>query len=264
MTGIRTLSKRTGISPRSIRTCLDRLMSTHEIILEATHLYTLITLCNYETYQDSDSSTDTAPTQHRHSTDTQIDTQIDTAIDTQNDTPVSVPETQQQRSIHGVTNMRIDTVTDTDTDTQIDKPQKQKLQKNDTQLRSKENKKERKQKNSVYDVAVHDSFKRCLEFFPEELWPDTEARKEKWLDTIDKLHRIDGVTFEQIENVVRYTREDEFWSHHFLAITKLRNVNKDGVKYIKVFSQHIRKKRDGKQSRLTEVTNSIRQSDPGL
>jgi len=51
ITGRNSLSKDTGISVRSIRTCIERLKSTNEITIKSTNKYTIITICNYDLYQ---------------------------------------------------------------------------------------------------------------------------------------------------------------------------------------------------------------------
>ena len=51
VTGRKELSVITGISERSIRTCLSRLIDTGEIITKSTNKFTVITICNYEKYQ---------------------------------------------------------------------------------------------------------------------------------------------------------------------------------------------------------------------
>jgi hypothetical protein len=58
---------------------------------------------------------------------------------------------------------------------------------------------------------------------------------EKSLDIFDKLMRIDGYTKDQIMQAIKFGRGDPFWSSNFLSPQKLRNKNKDGVKYIDVF-----------------------------
>ena len=47
ITGRKKLSSKTGISERSIRTCLERLVKSGEITIEATNKFTIITVCNY-------------------------------------------------------------------------------------------------------------------------------------------------------------------------------------------------------------------------
>lgn len=51
VTSLRQLSKSTGISFQSVRTCLARLEATHSITQQSTHRNTLITICKYECYQ---------------------------------------------------------------------------------------------------------------------------------------------------------------------------------------------------------------------
>lgn len=53
ITGIKSLSANTGISAQSVRTCIERLKSTHEITIQSTNKYSIINICNYEHYQDS-------------------------------------------------------------------------------------------------------------------------------------------------------------------------------------------------------------------
>lgn len=53
----------TGLSLRSIRTCLERLKTTGEVTVQTTNRYSIITLCNYDIYNpitnNSDTPTDT-------------------------------------------------------------------------------------------------------------------------------------------------------------------------------------------------------------
>ena len=58
ITGRHALSMQTGISERSCRTCLERLKTTKEIAIITTNRYTLITVLNYDTYQDRNDRAD--------------------------------------------------------------------------------------------------------------------------------------------------------------------------------------------------------------
>lgn len=53
VTTLPTISKETGISIQTIRTCLYRLESTGVITNESTNQYRIITVCKYESYQDT-------------------------------------------------------------------------------------------------------------------------------------------------------------------------------------------------------------------
>ena len=65
---LRLLTKATGISEKSIRTCLARLQRTGEIsyLPGVAHKQNVITLCNYDSYQAAKISTNTVLTQERH------------------------------------------------------------------------------------------------------------------------------------------------------------------------------------------------------
>jgi hypothetical protein len=57
VTGRKQLSEDLGISEQSIRTSLKRLKSTNEITIKPTNKFSIITICNYSTYQDSKKET---------------------------------------------------------------------------------------------------------------------------------------------------------------------------------------------------------------
>ena len=47
------LARETKLSEQEIRTCLDRLKSTSELTIQSTNRQTVITLCNYDSYQST-------------------------------------------------------------------------------------------------------------------------------------------------------------------------------------------------------------------
>lgn len=57
VTSLKSLSMETGISVQTIRTCLGKLKSTQEITSESTNKYRIITICNYDSYQDGQTTT---------------------------------------------------------------------------------------------------------------------------------------------------------------------------------------------------------------
>lgn len=59
VTGLTTLSRKVGISVRSVRTCLNRLKSTGEIAIKSTNKYSIITILKYDTYNDLTNNNDT-------------------------------------------------------------------------------------------------------------------------------------------------------------------------------------------------------------
>ena len=59
ITGLNSLHKNTGISVRSLRTCINRLKSTGEITVKTTNRHSIITICNYDLYNPIINGSDT-------------------------------------------------------------------------------------------------------------------------------------------------------------------------------------------------------------
>lgn len=79
------LHRETGISPRSIRTCIERLKSTNEITIKTSSKGSVITLTNYDKYQSpifetdqqTDQQTDQRATSKRPASDQQTTSSIE-------------------------------------------------------------------------------------------------------------------------------------------------------------------------------------------
>jgi len=54
ITGRNTLSKTTGLSVQSVRTCLERLKSTNEITIKSTNKFSIITILKFDDYQQDE------------------------------------------------------------------------------------------------------------------------------------------------------------------------------------------------------------------
>ena len=87
----------------------------------------------------------------------------------------------------------------------------------------------------VYSDTVKKSFNYFLDLFPEKYQPKSTAQKNKWMDCLDKIERIDEYDLREVYLVVKKMRQDDFWQNNFLSILKLRNTDKNGVKYIDRF-----------------------------
>lgn len=97
-----------------------------------------------------------------------------------------------------------------------------------------------KNNDNIYPFNYSELVVKCYEsvviLFDEKLQPKTKTQQKKWLDTIDKLNRLDGYNPRQVYYITRETLKDDFWRKNFNSINKLRLINKEGVKYIDVFS----------------------------
>jgi hypothetical protein len=88
----------------------------------------------------------------------------------------------------------------------------------------------------LYSDEIKNFTGSLTSFFPKDLVNRISKNdKWQWVDTIDKLIRIDKYDKETIEKAVKLARDDNFWSKNFLSLCKLRKPNKDGVKHINVF-----------------------------
>jgi len=177
ITSFATIQAETGLSTQSARTCIKRLISTSTITSEPTSKYTMITLCNYESYQTE------KPRANK-----------------QANKQANKPTTSDQQ-----TNNKPTTTTNKD-----------KNLNNGNKIKNKE-------------------YVPIIEFFKKSIPPTftiTDKQISSWNDTIDKLIRIDKKTLAEIESVIKFARESDFWCDNFLSITKLRKKSKStGYKY---------------------------------
>lgn len=78
ITGLHSLKRDTGISTRTLRTCLERLKSTGEITSKTTNKFRIITIVKYEDYQSkkekTTSKTTSKTTNNRQANDNQTTT----------------------------------------------------------------------------------------------------------------------------------------------------------------------------------------------
>lgn len=95
--------------------------------------------------------------------------------------------------------------------------------------------------NSETSDLVLKCYENVVGLFPEKFRPNTEAEKFKWLETIERLNRLDGYNPRQVFYITKQTLLDDFWRTNFYTIHKLRKKNKEGVKYIDVFASRFAK-----------------------
>lgn len=91
-------------------------------------------------------------------------------------------------------------------------------------------------KEKEYSQDVHNCYVSCLTFFSNDLLPDYKEANN-WLDAVDKLNRLDGLSFDDIIVLTKAARSDKFWRKNFLSLVKLRRKDKDKIPYWKVFKE---------------------------
>jgi hypothetical protein len=102
-----------------------------------------------------------------------------------------------------------------------------------------EDESEDESEKELYNQEVFDCYEKCLQHFPDTLRPRTDSIKLSWLDTIDKLNRIDKLPFDFIYEIVEKARSDSFWMNNFMSVTKLRMKNKEQIPYFVVFYEKL-------------------------
>ena len=74
VTGRKQLCLETGLSEQTVRTCLQRLEDTGEIIRKSTNKFSIVTICNYDTYQYEDNAINQQSTNNQPTTNQQLTT----------------------------------------------------------------------------------------------------------------------------------------------------------------------------------------------
>lgn len=128
------------------------------------------------------------------------------------------------------------------------------------QVQEEEQEKVKSKKPKVFSLDVEDCYYNLLQFFNDSEHPDTDKIIEGWKDTIDKLNRIDGLTFQDITHLVHLIKSDDFWSSNFQSVNKLRKKNKEGIIYWKYFYNKF--KNNNKKTVNYEQLAEIRRQHP--
>lgn len=102
VTGRGSLIVETGISERTIRTCLQKLQETGEITVEASNRFSLITICNYDSYQEREIESVQQTSNQRPTTDQQTSTTkeyIDSSVEESNKTKITRPKKTKEEVV---------------------------------------------------------------------------------------------------------------------------------------------------------------------
>lgn len=92
------------------------------------------------------------------------------------------------------------------------------LDKNNTSDKSPEKKSIEPSDNAIEQATLLYDLHLCID--PGYKVPDSRIRA--WATEIDKLNRLDGRTWEQIEDVIRWAKADTFWKSNIISGKKLR------------------------------------------
>lgn len=104
-------------------------------------------------------------------------------------------------------------------------------------IENKINKINKIKEKKLFPEIVLNAFEHIKTQFPERYQPSTESQKNKWLDTIEKCDRLNGVSPRKLFLLIKEIRKDDFWKENLLSVNKLRQRNKQGVLWIDVFME---------------------------
>jgi hypothetical protein len=95
-----------------------------------------------------------------------------------------------------------------------------------------------KRKNNNISSLVSDDDRRLTQLLIDLIKknnPDwrMKGNVETWAKEIEKLHRIDERSYQQIEYMIRWTQQDTFWQQNILSTTKLREKFEDLIPKLK-------------------------------
>jgi len=120
-----------------------------------------------------------------------------------------------------------------------------------TNIQSTTNKNEKNKNNEnnnkvlplkVFKDDIHILYDSILPLFPVSTTPKNQKQTDNWKDELRKLLEIDGYDTQTIHHIVKVVRADQFWSKNFLSIMKLRQTDKNGIKYIVIFIEQFKQK----------------------
>ena len=167
---LRKLSVETGIPVTVLRNSIKKLQKEGEIIFDAnsTHLFSVVTICNKESYTNADTNADTTLTQCRHNADTTL-TQHLTQEVTQKATQLADDTTYRELESYTTADTNADTNADTtltqcrhNADTTLTQC-RHNADNNNKTIRLKDLKKERKKENIIINNNDNNAHVRVRE-----------------------------------------------------------------------------------------------------
>jgi hypothetical protein len=91
------------------------------------------------------------------------------------------------------------------------------------------------EESKTYTSGSSDAVDYFFSFLDDREKERFEKQRKKYLETADKLLRIDKYKLEEIKQAINFAKKDHFWSNQFQSFVKLRQKDKTGMEYIEVF-----------------------------
>lgn len=182
LTGRKKLSKETGISERTVRTCLERLKSTNELTIKTTKQFSIITVCNYDKYQDKDLITDQVTDQQNANNRPTTDQQ-----------PTTIKNDKKEKNYKNILLSEIDISDFPNLDKEL-----LEITKSFQQLFI----------DNLKEVGINNS--------------SPQKAKGSWYDDIRLMVEVDGITVNDFRDLFKALKRLTFWKKNILSTGKLR------------------------------------------
>ncbi|WP_313181224.1 hypothetical protein [Lacrimispora sp.] len=188
------LSDELGITVNKIRTAIGHLQSTGEITVKAYTKFSVFTVNNYCSYQDTNSQTtgnitDNSQTNNSQTTDKSHSNHIQIT---------TIEERKKERKEEG------------------------KKERNNIYVANPETASATFPPESFEMLCVEKLIKSVIEQFQGAKVPATTAAKIKWCEHIEKMKRLDHRTEAEIQEVLNFATTDQFWKTNIRSTKTLR------------------------------------------
>ena len=195
VTGRKTLAEHLRLSEQQVRTSLKKLNSTNEITSQSTNEFTIITICNYETYQDKNLANNQRNNQQITNNQPTDNQQITTSEEEKK-------RRREERKKYYVSGKAFDASTYI------------------SSLISEIRVEEESDHSKLLTLHIWQDFSDNTSQADQHI--ADKARWGAWYDPVRKLINNDGYSAELVWKVWKQARRDEFWSKNILSTSKLR------------------------------------------
>ena len=185
-TGLDKLNNETKITIQTLRTCLKRLEKTGEINMQVTNKYRVITVCNYELYQDNQQATNKQTNKQLTSNQQATNKQL-----TANN---NVNKNNNNNNVNNYKNKLLSELSASD----FENP-------------------------DYFEITISfwELFKKNLTEAGASI-SNLEKAKGKWVDEIRLMIESDKQNIDSVRTVFVYLQNDDFWKKNILSTKKLR------------------------------------------
>ena len=245
VTGLNKLSEELRLTVQQVRTSLDKLKATSEITSKSTNKFSIVTICNFDSYQEKETPEQQAEQQaNQQTSNKQEKSETSDCIPNTYDSVLQFARTKSQQANQQAEQQTKKGTQVPDKYDTCDKPKNTGQQANQQAKQQTNNKQAttpgecKELKNSINTSLVRtaspdvkeisDLLKnRIIEWKPDHKYAKNPPALKSWDTEIDRAIRLDGRTTEQLRYVIDYlftknTEVASFWALNIQSGAKLR------------------------------------------